>query len=426
VQTLERGEDWRQINGLAYRSGEQVVVNRLRPLEADLDRFPAPLRPPLRHDLLGKKIVHILAARGCFYNCSFCSIRQFYSAPPGPLKRVRQPAMVVREMELLHEEYGASIFLFQDDDFPGAAKNGAAWAKEFAALLTQKGLDSKLMWKISCRADEIEPERFARLRDAGLLIAYLGIESGTDVGLMLMNKHVKTETNLRAVETLRELGIHCDFGFMVFDPSSTLDSVQQNLDFLDAICGDGHTCATGCKMIPYAETAIELQLQREGRLIRRDEYENYHFLDSETEELYDWFASTFDHWIQDADGVLSRSRTARHRLAVLNRCSPFEKDLQTVERASTRLVSRANLLLTRAMREAISIIASGDDAYIRARECSRLGLEVSNSERQLGEEFASVLNSIDNFARISLAAVNRGMFISEAPPSLEASPAIVR
>jgi anaerobic magnesium-protoporphyrin IX monomethyl ester cyclase len=398
VQTLERGEDWRTIHGLAYRNGEQVVVNPLRPLEPDLDRFPAPLRPPVRHDLAGKKVVHMLAARGCLYNCSFCSIRQFYSAPPGPLKRVRQPAMVVREMELLHEEYGASIFLFQDDDFPGAARNGAAWAKEFAALLTQKGLDNRLMWKISCRADEIERERFSRLRDAGLLIAYLGIESATDTGLKLMNKRVKAETNLRAIEILRELGIHCDFGFMIFDPSSTLDSVQHNLNFLDAVCGDGHTCATGCKMIPYAETAIEHQLKQEGRLILQDEHENYHFLDSATEELYEWFANTFGHWVEDPEGVLSHCRLAKHRLAVLNRCEPFEKNLHAIQGASTRLVSRANLLLTRSMRQAISILASQDDDYVRAREFSRLGLEVAEQERQLNEELASVLASIENLA----------------------------
>ena len=398
VQTLERGEDWRRINGLAYRDGEQVVVNPLRPLEPDLDRFPAPLRPPLRHHLLGRKEVTILAARGCLYNCSFCSIRQFYSAPPGPLKRVRQPAMVVREMELLREEYGASMFLFQDDDFPAAARNGAAWAREFVELLRQKGLDRKLMWKISCRADEIDAERFSRLRDAGLLIVYLGIESGTEAGLQLMNKRVKTETNLQAVEVLRQLGIHCDFGFMLFDPSSTLDSVRQNLDFLDALCGDGHTCATGCKMIPYAATAIEHQLQQEGRLVLRDEYENYHFLDAATEELYDWFADAFGHWVENPDGVLSRSRSVQHSLAVLNRCSPRHYDLQSIERASTRLVSHVNLLLTGAMREAIAILASRDNGYVHARECSRLGSEVAEQERQLSQELGSILNRIENLA----------------------------
>ena len=398
VQTLDRGRDWRQVHGLAYRTGDRVVVTQLRPLEPDLDRFPAPLRPPLRHELLGRKVVPILASRGCLYNCSFCSIRQFYSAPPGALKRVRQPAMVAREMELLHQEYGASIFLFQDDDFPAAAKNGAAWAKEFTELLVRKGLDRKLMWKISCRADEVERERFSRLRDAGMLIVYLGIESGTSGGLKLMNKHVEVETNLRAVELLRELGMHCDFGFMLFDPASTLDSVRQNLDFLDALCSDGYVCATGCKMIPYAETAIEHQLQQEGRLILRQEYENYRFLDAATEELYDWFVGAFGHWLEDADGILSRSRTGKHGLAMLKRCLPFDQDLQNAEKEVTRLVSQANRLLTHAMHEAASMLTSRDDGDIRARECSRLESDVGKQEQQLSEEFASVLNRIENLA----------------------------
>jgi len=400
VQKLDRGEEWRSLMGVAYRRGDHVTVNSLRPLEPDLDRFPAPLRPPLRHELLGKKEVPILAGRGCFYNCSFCSIRQFYSAPPGPLKRIRQPSLVVREMELLHEEYGASIFLFQDDDFPAAAKNGGAWAKEFCDLLAHKGLNDKLMWKISCRADEIHRDRFSRLRDAGLLIVYLGIESGTDAGLKLMNKHLQTETNLAAVDILRELGIHCDFGFMLFDPSSTLDSVQHNLEFLDAICGDGYTSVTGCKMIPYAETAVEHQLEQEGRLVLRGEYENYHFLDATTEELYDWFAATFSQWIEDADGILSRSRSAKHRLAVLKRSSPIRRGTGTLEQRLRRSVSRANQLLTSSMRQAIAIIAAQNDSYVRARECANLQYAVSRRERELGDELDSLLKEIDAVAAV--------------------------
>jgi len=91
------------------------------------DNFPPPVRYPVRQSVLGKKIATIMAGRGCVFDCSFCSIREFYSKPPGPAKRVRRPEMVAREIELLYNEMGCSIFMFQDDDFPVAKKTGSEW-----------------------------------------------------------------------------------------------------------------------------------------------------------------------------------------------------------------------------------------------------------------------------------------------------------
>jgi len=67
-----------------------------------------------------------------------------------------------------------------------------------------------------------------------------------------MNKRLTAETNVRAVNMLKELGINYEYGFMLFDPTTTYESVQENLDFLKKICGDGSAPLTFCKMIPYA------------------------------------------------------------------------------------------------------------------------------------------------------------------------------
>ena len=113
---------WKSLEGIAYRQRGRTVANPLRPLESDLDRFPPPVRQPLKECAFGRKYATILAGRGCYHNCAFCSVRRFYSGPPGPVKRVRRPEMVVAEMELMHRDLGCSIFLFQDDDFPVAGR----------------------------------------------------------------------------------------------------------------------------------------------------------------------------------------------------------------------------------------------------------------------------------------------------------------
>jgi radical SAM superfamily enzyme YgiQ (UPF0313 family) len=117
VQAINSGRGWNNITGIAYRENNSIVANALRPLEDDLDSFPPPVRQPLKEYAFGKKYATILAGRGCYHNCSFCSIREFYSKPPGAIKRIRRPEMVVREMELLYQQLGCSIFMFQDDDY---------------------------------------------------------------------------------------------------------------------------------------------------------------------------------------------------------------------------------------------------------------------------------------------------------------------
>lgn len=119
VDCLGTGRDWRGVPGIAYRRAGEIVATPLRPLLPDLDELPYPDRSIEPPAILGRPMMmQILASRGCIRTCSFCSIHMFYRTAPGKVVRTRKPAEVAREMRMLHEEHGASIFLFQDDDFP--------------------------------------------------------------------------------------------------------------------------------------------------------------------------------------------------------------------------------------------------------------------------------------------------------------------
>ncbi len=341
VQALAHGEEWQGVQGLAYTDGGKVLTTPLRPLETDLDIFPPPVRPPLREYVLGKKHATILAGRGCLYDCSFCSIRQFYSKPPGPLKRLRRPEMVVREMELLHQEKGCSVFMFQDDDFP-LSKAGRQWVTTFCSLLSKSGLGKKILWKVNCRPDEIDRSTFAMMRASGLYLVYLGIECGNREGLKLMNKRLTADMSARGVEILNELLIQWDFGFMLFDPGSTYESVLQNIDFLEQICGDGSSPITFCKMLPYAETTIEKELAKQGRLTGRPGFRDYNFLERSLDFFYAFLAESFDGWVGSREGILNLARWARYYSAVARKYYPHTSGLDEWERELRGLISESN------------------------------------------------------------------------------------
>src|ERR1039457_6542994 len=151
----------------------------------------------------GFPMAPMLASRGCLFNCSFCSIRQFYGEAPGPHRRVRSPEDVAAEMRSLYDSRGVRLFLFQDDDFAAKTEPQRAWVERFLLALDAEGLTGKVGWKISCRVDDIEPEIMAHCRDHGLLAAYLGVESGNGEGLATLNKHATVEQNHQAMRTLR-------------------------------------------------------------------------------------------------------------------------------------------------------------------------------------------------------------------------------
>ena len=345
AESLSRNRDWRKIKGIAYWRAGKPTSNELRPLISDLDTLPFPLRRKERKfQCMGKNYTYIIASRGCVRNCSFCSIRKFYGTPPGRLRRSRTPANVVEEMKELYEKDESCIFLFQDDDFFLLGRLGRKWVLGFIHELESEGLADRILWKISCRSDEVDFDLFKKLNKAGLFLAYLGIESGNQTGLEVLNKRLSVEDNIRAVEILNRLKILYDFGFMFFDPSSTFESTRANIRFLRRICGDGSSPAVLGKMLPYAETEIEKRLMSEGRLKGSIITPDYDFLDPRLDRYSEFLHRTFREWMFTQTGMLAKLRWHRFEVAVLKKFYPYAKGIPEYEDFLREVVASSNAL----------------------------------------------------------------------------------
>jgi anaerobic magnesium-protoporphyrin IX monomethyl ester cyclase len=331
AESLITGKDWTKIKGVAYRKDGKPISNELRPLISDLDILPFPFRnKEKRYQCMDKDCAFLIASRGCVWNCSFCSIKKFYQIPPGRLRRSRSPANVVAEIVELYEKQERRIFLFQDDDFL-PVKIGRNWVLDFIDELENKGLADKILWKINCRTDEVDSNLFARMKKCGLCLVYLGIESGTQKGLDILNKQLSVEDNLRAVEILNRLKILYDYGFMLFDPSSTFESVLENIRFLRKICGDGSSPIVFCKTIPYAETDIEKRLVREGRLKGSIINPDYSLLNPKVDRFCEFLHRIFHEQLFTYAGLSANLRWHRLELAVLKKFYPHAKGIPEYE-----------------------------------------------------------------------------------------------
>ncbi len=293
MDRLSSGREWRDILGIAYRRGAEVAANPLRPAIDDLDSLPEPDRADIDYRSRDLATASLLGSRGCPWNCSFCSIRPFYEAQGGRLRRLRAPRAVADEMRRVHLDQGARVFLFQDDDFLATGTRARDWAAALAEEILRAGLGGRIAFKISCRSDEVRAPIIEQLIAAGLTHVYMGVESGDADGLRHMNKMLKPAQHLAAGDVLRALDLSFDFGFMLLEPYSTIESAVANVDFLDAFVGDGWSVANFCRTLPYAGTPLKTQLEAEGRLKGTPFEPDYDFLDPRLDRFYDWMLGAF-------------------------------------------------------------------------------------------------------------------------------------
>ena len=350
---LSTGQQWRDIAGIAYMHDGSAVSGPLRPLVHDLDSLPYPERTYKKRAFLGRLSTHLVASRGCIRTCSFCSIHMFYRTAPGKVVRTRNPARVVDEIVMLHQQHGISIFMFQDDDFPVFGVRWRQWANMFCDELQRRDLPGHILWKINCRADAVEPELFARMRDCGLYLVYMGLESGNEEGLKALHKQITVEQNIRAVQILKQLGIRYDFGFMLFEPATTFETVRQDLQFLRTIAGDGSSAATFCRMVPYDGTPIKDELIKAGRL--RGDVTNpyYDFLDPRLTDFCYALNEVVEvsGWVHGLEALSPTLNFLWSELAVMERLFPRLPDLAVYRTELQEITAASNNLLFRVVED---------------------------------------------------------------------------
>lgn len=363
VDRLSAGKDWHDTPGIAYLRDGKVVVSEPRPLVHDLDSLPFPFRPYEPEQIGGFKTLPLLASRGCARRCSFCSIHTFYRTAPGKVVRCRKPEKIIEEMLHLQSRFGIKVFLFQDDDFPLWGNAGRRWVDELIDRLHGSGLAHSAVWKISCRGEYVEPELFARLRDAGLFLIYMGIESGVEQGLKILHKQMTIEQNLAAVRTIKELGIQFSYGFMLFDPSSSFESVRENVAFLRKIVGDGSGPATFCRMLPYGGTPIRDLLAKEGRLRGDLTHPDYEFLDTRLNEYYALLYRAMTPWIHN-DGLSNELNYALDEFKAMQRLVPGLEGSLAYDTGLRSLIREVNERLFWLVEESSVAFEHGDRSVI--------------------------------------------------------------
>ncbi len=282
LQCLIDGKSIKNIEGIVYKDERgKIIVNNSKNRIKNIDELPFPIRfdRPM-------KTTRISSSRGCYGDCSYCSMKPFYNIKGEKIWIHRSTENVLEEIDILVNEYGINHLIFVDDNFIGPGKIGKKRAEEIAQELINRNYD--LTFDIECRANDIEKELFKKMKEAGLHKVFIGIESGNESDLILYNKKVTPKQNLDACKILSDLGVFIEAGFILLNPYSTLEKVKSNLAFLKEMV-EYKALSPLCTMSRLSimpRYKIFYELEGEKKLYFDKDLHQYNYLINNEVELY--------------------------------------------------------------------------------------------------------------------------------------------
>ncbi|MGA7923597.1 MAG: radical SAM protein [Thermoplasmata archaeon] len=212
--------------GVILRAGGRIVKGPARPFLRDLDALPLPAWDLLDMEAYlsrwttrtGERRSSVLTSRGCPFDCSWCSKPAF-----GRSFRQQSPARVLAEIRALQARYGVDYVRFCDDVF-GISR---PWLEELLAQM--ESTDIHLKFECLARVDLLKPDLLRRMRRAGLERVYVGVESGSQKMLDLMNRGTRLAQVERTAEALRREGVRQFWFLMLGFPGETLEDIEATL-----------------------------------------------------------------------------------------------------------------------------------------------------------------------------------------------------
>jgi anaerobic magnesium-protoporphyrin IX monomethyl ester cyclase len=280
------GETIEGLPGLALRVGSRIARGPPRPFLRDLDALPLPawdlvdMEEYLRRwqRSTGERRAAVLTSRGCPFDCSWCSKPTF-----GRTFRQQSPARVVEELRALRERYRVDYVRFCDDVF-GVSRR---WLEELLDRMIEERLD--LEFECLARVDLLKPDLLARMKTAGLERVYVGVESGSQKMLDLMNRGTKLAQVERTAQALRDAHVRQFWFLMLGYPGETLEDIEATFQLFRRFSPEEYSVSIA---VPIAGTRfhelVKDRLAGRARPTRRAGGATLLFEAAYGEHLYRW------------------------------------------------------------------------------------------------------------------------------------------
>lgn len=199
----------------------------------------------------GRAATSVMTTRGCPYRCGFC-------CKINKKVRIFPAQFVIDELRMLKDVYGYRAFMFFDDIFVLDTKRLVTILDEITPW--------DVRWRGFVRADIAARngvEMAKRMFDSGCREVGMGIESGSDKILKIINKDEDTETLKRGINTLHQAGIRVKGFLIVGLPSESPETIEETRKFLrsSGLDDTDFSLFTPYKKSPIFERKNEFDIQ---------------------------------------------------------------------------------------------------------------------------------------------------------------------
>lgn len=227
LNSLNRGENPLNIENLVWRNGNEVHINALRPLVAELDALPPPLREGFEdiHDDGIYREAYFNFSRGCPFECTYCSNRALKDLYPGKYVRFRNVEAALREIEeVLRKDSHINCLRFEDD----VLTINRRWITEF---LTRYRENFAVPFSCNVRVDCCPGDILQQMAESGCFLVSAGIESGDErIRYEILKRRIKDEQIIEFFDRAHALGLKTASFNMIGIPGSSPMNFEKTID----------------------------------------------------------------------------------------------------------------------------------------------------------------------------------------------------
>ncbi|MCP4650139.1 MAG: radical SAM protein [PVC group bacterium] len=215
---LKNKQSVNDIDNLVFRNKEKVEYSKRKIDFVDFNNiFP----DWSRITELTKGIAFVRTSRGCAFRCKFCTFQK------AAMKLEQRSLESVRDELREIKKSGIEYLAFTDDHFAVHPKR----IEQICQMMIDEKFDFK--WFAGIRSSSITEENVVLLKKSGCKIVNIGIESGDDRMLKLMNKMTTVDGNMRCLELLDKQKITAYGSFMVGFPGETEESINNTINWIN-------------------------------------------------------------------------------------------------------------------------------------------------------------------------------------------------
>lgn len=316
LRALEKGEGLNDVNGIAFKDKDKIVITRERELIKDLDSLPFPAwdnfyaeeiytRTAVFKDFFrARRSINISTGRGCPYQCTFCSYDRRV--------RLRSADNIIYELKELKKRYNVGSFSIQDELFLVNRKR----AVEFC----NKILESKLnmTWVASGRVNLVDREILKLFKKAGCVMVGYGIESGSPKVIERMKKMITPEQVENAVRWTTEAGLIPGGSWILGMPGEDRDTVKETMALYKSINRYRNYSNRFFFATPFPGTALYDEMKEMGRIGDENEYMQKLSANKEASRFFINCTTVFSdeelvNLKKDMEGELRKDLRRKHR-----------------------------------------------------------------------------------------------------------------